>query len=67
MTYYHNLMKRYKELGYDIANARSLDQGHNPVNLSYVFLASLKLLASDEQVAKWLPEAESLRMVGCYA
>jgi len=31
------------------------------------FLPMLRLQASDEQLAKWLPLVESFQMFGCYA
>jgi hypothetical protein len=33
----------------------------------HVFIPCMKALASEEQLAKWLPKARSYEMIGCYA
>lgn len=45
-----------------------LHLGVNPLFLHYqMFYTSIERLASDEQIAKWMPKVKSLQMVGCYA
>ena len=33
----------------------------------FAFYQSLKLLGTEEQSTKWLPEVENFRIIGCYA
>ncbi|KAM5149054.1 peroxisomal acyl-coenzyme A oxidase 2 isoform 1-T2 [Mantella aurantiaca] len=67
-----HLKKKMKELGWEI-NGREVLYAHRALSKEYglnihtVFIRSLTALGSEEQIAKWLPLANSYQILGTYA
>eukprot|EP01065_Artemidia_motanka_P037993 TRINITY_DN46877_c0_g1_i1.p1 TRINITY_DN46877_c0_g1~~TRINITY_DN46877_c0_g1_i1.p1 ORF type:complete len:749 (+),score=239.42 TRINITY_DN46877_c0_g1_i1:75-2249(+) len=63
-----HLSRGYKPVGGDMSSMSDARMLTGPLSLHYgVFMSTLRSQSSDEQQKKWLPLANRLAFIGCYA